>query len=314
MRLFEDDILLSASDLNTFIGCPHATTLDLAYLHGEGPEPREDSDDVELLQNYGFAHENNYLDRLQSQGRRVLGLTGSDFFGAVIATRDAMQSGVDVIYQGALMNPHWGGWADFIELVEKPSALGNYSYEVVDTKLKRSVDPRHVLQLVLYSDLLAEIQGIMPEYAHVELGNGERATLRLSDYMHYARNARRRLEAFVETAQPTRPIPCTDCSLCRWADHCSGIWQSEDSLFNVANIARSQVKKLETAGVGTMAGLAVHDGAVRGMPPQTLDKLKAQARLQHARQSGGAAVRVAPRARRKGVCAAPRTPNWRSVL
>ena len=306
MRLFENEVLLSASDLTRFIGCTHATTLDLAYLRGEGPEPRADSEDAELLQKYGFAHEENYLDRLQSQGRKVLGLTGSDLLGAAIATRDAMQMGVDVIYQGALMNNRWGGWADFIEQVETPSALGNYSYEVVDTKLKRSVDPKHVLQLALYSDLIAGIQGIMPEFGHIELGNGERAKLRLADYIHYARNARVRLETFVETPQPTRPVPCADCGLCRWADHCSGIWQSEDSLFNVANIARGQVKKLEAAGISTMADLAAHDGPVRGMALQTQEKLKAQARLQHARKSGEPRFELRPAQDGKGFALLPK--------
>ena len=37
---------------------------------------------------------------------------------------------------------------------------------MIDTKLKRSPDPKHVLQLALYSDLLAELQGIEPEHIH----------------------------------------------------------------------------------------------------------------------------------------------------
>ena len=43
-------ILLSASDLMRFMGCTHATALDLAYMRGKGPAPREDSDDAALLQ------------------------------------------------------------------------------------------------------------------------------------------------------------------------------------------------------------------------------------------------------------------------
>src|SRR3546814_867812 len=124
----------------------------------------------------------------------------------------------------------------FLERVERPSLLGPFSYEVTDTKLKRKAHPKHVLQLVLYSDLLAEIQGVMPEHAHVQLGNGTRATLRLADYAHYARGARAKLEAFVASPVPTRPIPCADCSLCRWADHCDAVFTSQDSLFQVANI------------------------------------------------------------------------------
>src|SRR3546814_11000027 len=86
----------------------------------------------------------------------------------------------------------------------------------------------HVLQLALYSDLRTEIQGTPQDYAHVELGDGSRARLRLADYQAYARIARRRLEDFVENPAPTRPIPCADCALCRWGDHCESVWQAED--------------------------------------------------------------------------------------
>src|SRR6185437_475053 len=97
-------------------------------------------------------------------------------------TRAALAAGADVVFQGAFLSGNWGGWSDFLERVNKPSALGAFSYEVADTKLKRRPHPKHVLQLVLYSDLLTEIQGVTPESAHVELGDGSRATLRLADY------------------------------------------------------------------------------------------------------------------------------------
>jgi len=157
---------------------------------------------------------------------------------------------------------------------------------VTDTKLKQKLHPRHVLQLVLYSDLLTELQGIAPEFAHVELGSGKRARLRLADYAYYARAARARLEAFVADPPLTRPVPCTDCGLCRWADHCESVWQAEDSLFNVANISRGQVKKLEAAGITTMAALADLNRPVRGMAEGTRARLVTQARLQHARKTG----------------------------
>src|SRR3546814_9659016 len=85
------------------------------------------------------------------------------------------------------------------------------------------------------------------------------------DYALYSRGARAKLEAFVASPVPTRPIPCADCSLCRWADHCDAVFTSQDSLFQVANITRGQVKKLEASGIETMAALARHDGPVRGV-------------------------------------------------
>ncbi|GEC31701.1 nuclease [Sinorhizobium fredii USDA 205] len=286
MRKFRDKILFSATDLMRFMGCDHATTLELMRLRGEGPEPGEDSEDTVLLQKQGDAHEAAHLQRLKASGKGVVEISRSDLARDATLTHKALADGVDVVFQGAFLSGNWGGWSDFLERVERPSAIGPFSYEVVDTKLKRRPHPKHVLQLVLYSDLLTEIQGVAPEFAHVELGTGERATLRLTDYAHYARAARVRLEAFVAEPPPTRPIPRADCGLCRWASHCESVWQAEDSLFNVANISRGQVKKLEAAGISTMAVLADLNRPVRGMAENTRLRLVTQARLQHARKTG----------------------------
>jgi predicted RecB family nuclease len=269
-----------------FIGCPHSASLDLGYLRGVGPEPREGSEDAALLQKHGEAHEAAHLARLNEAGRGVVEMSRGDLARDAEATCAALTAGPEVVFQGAFLSGNWGGWSDFLERVERPSALGPFSYEVADTKLKRRPHPKHVLQLVLYSDLLAEIQGVAPEYAHVELGDGSRATLRLTEYAAYARMARARLEAFVADPQPTRPIPCGDCDLCRWGDHCAELWDKEDSLFNVANISRGQVKKLEATGITTLESLANLDHPIRGMAEGTRLRLITQGRLQHSRKTG----------------------------
>jgi uncharacterized protein len=292
MRDLDGRTLLSASDLMRFMGCAHATTLDLAYMRGTGPEPREDSEDAALLQKQGDAHEAAHLARLNAAGRGIVEIVRGNLATDAETTRAALEAGPEVVFQGAFLSGNWGGWSDFLERVERPSALGPFSYEVADTKLKRRPHPKHVLQLVLYSDLLTEIQGVAPEFAHVELGDGTRATLRLSDYAAYARMARARLEGFVTNPQPTRPTPRADCGLCRWGDHCAGVWQAEDSLFNVANISRGQVKKLEAAGIPTMEALANLDHPIRGMAENTRLRLVTQARLQHARKTGAPAYEL----------------------
>lgn len=292
MRDIDGQIPLSASDLMRFMGCRHATVLDLAHMRGEGPKPREDSEDAELLQKRGNEHEAAHLAALKAAGKQVLEVDGGDLGKDAAATKAALAQGAEIIFQGAFVSGNWGGWSDFLERVEKPSALGPFSYEVTDTKLKRRPHPKHLLQLSLYSVMLVEIQGMMPEHAHVQLGDGTRATLRLADYEHYARAARGRLESFVADPQSTRPIPCADCALCRWEDHCKSEWDAEDSLFNVANLTRGQAKKLEAAGIATMAGLAAHDGPVRALAAATLDKLRTQARLQHACKTGSPAFEL----------------------
>ncbi|RUW37689.1 TM0106 family RecB-like putative nuclease [Mesorhizobium sp. M1E.F.Ca.ET.041.01.1.1] len=288
MKLEGSEILLSASDLMRFMGCIHATAMDLRYAKGEPLSPAEDTEDAKILQKQGDAHEAKFLAKLRAEGHRVIEFgRDRDLPAAAKETRAALFAGADVLFQGAFFGPPWGGWSDFLIKVDKPSLLGAYSYEVIDTKLKRKPDPKHILQLVLYSDLLAKAQGLQPEYAHIELGNGERFSFRLLDYAAYARHARSRLERFVADPPATSPDPVKMCDLCRWREVCQTHWEESDSLALVAGISRSQRSKLIAAGVTTMAALGQHNEGVPKLAETTLSRLRTQARLQTARRAGG---------------------------
>ena len=288
MKVEGPGVLLSASDLMRFMSCKHATALDLRYARGEALLPADDTEDAKILQKQGDEHESRYLSKLKSDGRSVIefGREGG-LVAAAQATRGALAHGPDVLFQGAFFAAPWGGWSDFLVRIEQPSALGAFSYEVVDTKLKRKPDPKHILQLVLYSDLLAKIQGLDPEHAHIELGNGERFSFRLKEYAAYARHARRRLETFVAAPPATSPEPVKMCGLCRWRDNCHGQWEATDSLSLVAGISRSQRGKLAAAGINTMSQLGQLTQRVPKLAETTRQRLAIQARLQAARRAGG---------------------------
>ncbi|MBB3877011.1 MAG: TM0106 family RecB-like putative nuclease [Sphingomonas sp.] len=289
MRLLDGELRLSATDLMRFKGCRHATTLDLRQLEIGDIVPAAESDEAELLQRQGDAHEMKFLEGLKSAGRSVVEIPkgGLSIATSTALTRDALRQGADVVFQGAFLQGAWGGYSDFLEKVETPSALGGWSYEVVDTKLKRRPDPKHVLQLALYSDLLAEMQGTTPSQAHLELGNGTRHSVRLAEVSSYARYARERFEEFLSERPATAPDPVAACGLCRWREHCRLEWDRTDSLALVAGISRSQRGKLEAVGVTTMAGLAGLQDRVPRLAPNTLARLRVQARLQSNRRAGG---------------------------
>jgi hypothetical protein len=81
-----------------------------------------------------------------------------------------MRRGVPRIVQAALRSgdERWFGYADVLRRVHAPSTnLGAWSYEALDTKLSRETKGATILQLSLYSDILAEIQGRAPEYFFV---------------------------------------------------------------------------------------------------------------------------------------------------
>ena len=161
----KDEILFSATDLTNFFTCNYITALDLKNL-SEPMKKTENSAQNKLLQEKGYQHEANYLDLLKQRGLSVCEIPKNDFNEKNLQltlekraklTIDAMQSGVDVIFQGFLYRHPWRGDADFLIKVDVPSSLGNFSYEVFDTKLSKTPEPKHILQLCFYSDLLSDI-------------------------------------------------------------------------------------------------------------------------------------------------------------
>src|SRR6266513_34217 len=209
MQILAGKLLLSATDLINFLGCKHASFLDLRDLTNPAEIPERDAATV-LIFEKGLEHEKRYLASLKARGLDVVEVPGEGFDLAerTALTREMMQAGAAVIYQAALVVPPWLGYADFLERVEKASNLGAWSYEAVDTKLSRRAKPEHVIQLTSYSKLIGVAQGRTPTAMHVQLGNNERVPLRVADFIHYHSIAQQRLATFVNqqpkasTAQP----------------------------------------------------------------------------------------------------------------
>ncbi len=283
-------VLYSAKDLINFLGCQHSTALDLqvAARALRAPEGVEDGY-LDLLKAKGNAHERAYLEKLKAEGRSVREITRVESLDEMTAaTRQAMRDGVDVIYQGALRSGPWHGYSDFLLRVDVASDLGNYSYEVADTKLARTAQPKHVVQLCIYSELVAREQGLRPKHTHVVLGDSSAVTLRVEDYRHYVDVVRERFEAFATGKHETEAEPCSHCELCRWSERCTEEWEATDSLRLVARLSGTQATKLRAAGVTNLRELAVvDDRQIPKMRAETLQRLRAQARLQDVKRRTG---------------------------
>ena len=299
MRYDNDKRFYSATDLVHFLGCAHRTTLDL--LHLDAPmEQAADDEQAQLLAEKGIEHEKAFLQRLAGAGKRVvdIGDAGRDVDDRVAATLGAMRDGAGVVYQGTLRDGCLFGHADFLIRVERPSAFGDHGYEVYDTKLARTAQAKHVVQLGFYSRLLASAQGMSPRMMHIALGNGAVASQRVADYAHYLDTALARFLDRVERVDVfTNPQPCASCGMCPWRDRCEAHWLQSDHLSQVANITRLQSNRLEAAGVLTLRELALlaEDAVVPKVRPETLAKLRSQAMLQYrARETGQRQVVVLP--------------------
>ena len=185
------------SDLVNFLGCRHATYLDLRNLTDEVVIPERDAATV-LIFEKGLEHEKRYLAALKARGSIVVEIPaeGFDVPERTRLTREAMRASAKVIYQAALVAAPWLGYADFLERIDAASNLSSPRYEAVDTKLTRTAKPEYVIQLTSYSRLIANEQGYLPVQMHIQLGNGKRVSLRVSDFIHYHSIAQRRPRNF----------------------------------------------------------------------------------------------------------------------
>lgn len=283
-------LLFSAKDLINFLGCRHSTALDLEVATGALNAPDDTEDPyLKLLQAKGNAHERAHLEKLTSEGRSIREIERvASQHEMTEATRHAMRDGVDVIYQGALRSGHWHGYSDFLLRTDLASDLGDYSYEVADTKLARTTQPKHVVQLCIYSELLSLEQGLRPKHVYVVLGDGSTVKFKVDDYRHYVDMVRGHFQTFCDDKPATEAEPCSHCELCRWSDRCTEQWEATDNLRLVARLGRAQATKLRAAGVANIPELAaLDDRRIPNLQPETVDRLRAQARLQNLQRTTG---------------------------
>ncbi|HYZ71789.1 MAG TPA: hypothetical protein VE641_01845, partial [Chthoniobacterales bacterium] len=152
------------TDIASFLECRHLLTLKGEEAAGRIQKPFFRDLGIDLLRELGNRHETAYLRHLNETRGPIFSISADlPWPEAVASTDEAIRSGADVIYQATFQEGSWGGRADFLIRVDKPSKLGPFSYEVVETKLAKSARVRAILQLCFYSALLGNIQGGQPE-------------------------------------------------------------------------------------------------------------------------------------------------------
>lgn len=296
MRRVGGSFELTASDLVGYLNCRHLSELDRAVAEDRLAKPKVFEPLLQILWDRGLAHEQNYVDYLTQAGLDVVKIDGVDVGAAAVSeTIAAMKKGAPVIAQGALAHLGWGGRADILRRVELPSTMGNWSYEALDTKLARETKAGAVLQLCLYSDLLAQAQGVPPEYMYVVApwSDFQPRSYRFADYAAYFRKVKRGLVTALQDdgGKETYPDPNAHCDVCRWQRTCEKRRRDDDHLCLVAGISKIQISELKQHDVTTMKALSGVKLPLTWKPERgSLDsygRICEQARLQvEARETG----------------------------
>ena len=300
MEKVGNSLLLSASDLVRHLNCQHLTALDIAVANGSLAKPKVWEDPLaQILWKRGARHEQGYIDHLKSSGFAVTVIDGVGVDNETVAqTREAMNGGAEIIVQGAFRSNIWVGRTDVLRRIDTPSKLGPWSYEVIDAKLARETKGGTVLQLCLYAELLAGVQGARPENCYVVTPHSdyEPQVYRIDDYGAYFRRVRDGLtSAVVRTeAEATYPEPCEHCDICRWQELCDQRRRKDDHLSLVAGATKVQIEELKRRGIDTMATLAAMPLPLDWKPSRgaasSYERAREQARIQVAGRKAGKLV------------------------
>jgi uncharacterized protein len=302
-----EPLALSATDLSNFLNCRHRTALDLQAARGAIVRPHWQDPVLDALIRRGLEHERRYVESLRAEGKQVVSLAGIvSSNDAVAATLDAMRAGADVIVQAALRHDRWFGRPDVLlragpgrseaaGTAGDAAASGAWMYEPADTKLARETSGGTIMQLGLYCELLARIQGQPPERFHVVTPNPVTPvqTFRVDDYAAYFRLIRERCvdtlgdgdgETAEAIAAANYPEPVDHCDVCHWSGMCQAKRRKDDHLSLVAGISGLQRRELEARAVKTMGALAALPVPMPFKPArgaaETYMRVREQARVQ----------------------------------
>jgi uncharacterized protein len=283
MKLSGNSLQYSASDLVNFLGCKHLNALDRKCAMNEICEPDWVNPSLAHLQQMGLEHENAYVQFLNNKGLKVCKLDGN----SVEDTVDSMKNGYDIITQAKFKKDGYAGIADILKKIEGSSVLGNYHYEVEDTKLAQETKAGTVLQLCLYSELLGNLQGKIPQsMAVVKPGENFPAEIyRYAEFESYYRYMKSQFQKTMDSEiEDIYPLPVSKCDTCRWWKECDKKWHLDDHLTLIAGIRSTQIKELTLQEINTLADYAKENKPYKKLPEhgsaETYDKIHEQAKIQ----------------------------------
>jgi len=291
-------VLYSASDLAAAARCPYALLCEFDYKLGRGPAPELDND--ELLRRtaeLGDVHERRILEEFVARyGDGVVRIgrpayTEASFTAAARATVKALARNPAVVYQAALVDDRFVGFADFLVRDGDSGA-----YQVRDTKLARHAKIEALLQIAGYAEALRTMRICVTPAAVLILGDRSVMEYPVNEIVEVYRRQRAALEELLDSHLAFgQQVSWNDehVRACMRCPVCEPHVRASDDVLLVAGMRVSQRARLMDAGITTVTQLARHDGPVADMAPSTLATLTTQARIQvRQRQSDVAGFEV----------------------
>ena len=285
----QDRVIYSASDLAAAARCEYALLRSFDARLGWGPPVAVEDELLARTAELGGDHEQRHLDELRSGLDDTVTVIGRPKYtvdgltAAAEATLRAVERRAPVIYQAAMFDGRFVGFADFL-------IFDGQRYRLRDTKLARSVKVEALLQLAAYSETLTAAGAPVASEVELVLGDGATAGYAIDELLPVYRPRRAALQRLLDdhlaggVAVRWEDEGVRACFRC---PECAIQVRAHDDLLLVAGMRVSQRARLIDAGVTTVADLAQHHGPVPELAQRAVSALTAQARLQTAPRVDG---------------------------
>jgi predicted RecB family nuclease len=276
----DDRVVYSASDLAAAARCEYALLRSFDAQLGWGPPVAAQDELLARTAKLGGEHEQRHLDKLRDDDSvAIIGrpkYTVAELTAAAEQTMRAVERRAPVIYQAAMFDGRFVGFADFL-------VFDGTQYRLRDTKLARSVKVEALLQLAAYADTLSAAGVPVAPEVELVLGDGATATYRVDELLPVYLPRRAALQRLLDD-HLARGAAVTweddEVRACFRCPECEIQVRATDNLLLVAGMRVSQRARLIEAGITTASALARHDGPVPELAARTVTSLTAQARLQ----------------------------------
>jgi predicted RecB family nuclease len=284
---------ITGTHVYSYVKCPRLAALD---LHLSRDQRRAPTEWEEFAAQRGRDFEADYVQRL---GVVMPQYPERDFDAGAQATLALLRAGVPLVHQAVLATEDRLGLPDLLRRVDGASALGDHHYEVLDVKTSGRPRGEQILQVVFYAQLLAAVQGRLPEHGALILKDGREERFAIADYRAASDEVLAELRALRADLQHARPFLQFACGSCYHDRRCAGELAASGDLSLVQGMSHGARAILEAAGCRTVQDLATFhpDGArARGNLDTTLVR-----RLRRAAQAallGKPLVEERPRAER----------------
>ena len=277
-------VIYSASDLAAAARCEYALLRSFDARLGWGPAVSADDELLARTATLGDEHEQRHLDELRHDSEvAVIGRPRYSVAGLTAAaeqTLRAIERRVPVVYQAAMFDGRFAGFADFLILEDSPDGP---RYRLRDTKLARSVKVEALLQMAAYVETLTAAGVPVGPEVDLVLGDGTAVSYPVDELLPVYRPRRAALQRLLdEHFAGGRAVAWEDehVRACFRCAECDKQVRAHDDLLLVAGMRVSQRARLLDAGITTVQELAAHDGPVPELSTRAVTALKSQARLQ----------------------------------